>query len=140
MTAATCSLFVAGCSTNLCTVTGRVLYLDGSPLAGGIVICEGTKEDGNSITCRGEIDKEGGFKIGTYSTNDGALPGKYRVQIIPPYITDSMRSTTPPYIDSKFESFDTSGLSIDIVQGADNVFELKVSKPEKWIKPPPVSD
>jgi len=39
----------------------------------------------------------------------------------------------PPIIDPKFQSFDTSGLSLDVPGTTD--LQIKVTKPKQWKRP-----
>src|SRR5262245_37037200 len=72
----------AGCGSGRYPVTGRVTYDDGSPVDGGTVIGDATINT-KSVTVQGNIEKDGTFRWGTEKPGDGALPGNYRVIVMP---------------------------------------------------------
>lgn len=124
-------LSTVGCSSGYYPVTGKVTYPDGSPVVEGTVIAE-TKSSGmvSLYRCR-ESSKDGSFMMGTKSAGDGVLPGKYRAMVMPPGLGDAeLAEGKLPAVDSKFGSFDTSGLSFEATQGPTNV-EFKVTRPWK---------
>lgn len=128
------SLFVlllstVGCSSGYYPVTGKVTYTDGSPMVEGTVIAETTTADGKLVSVQGIIEKDGSFVMGTKSAGDGVLPGKYRAMVMPPGLGDAeLAEGKLPAVDSKFGSFDSSGLSFEATQGPTNV-EFKVTRP-----------
>jgi hypothetical protein len=64
-------------------VQGTV-YLDGQPaaeLAGGTVTFNSTELHKSAS---GEIQPDGGYRLGTVTRDDGALPGRYEVSVSPP--------------------------------------------------------
>jgi hypothetical protein len=63
-------------------VSGQVVYADGQPaadLVGSDVVF--TSE---SVSSSGVIDGEGRYTLTTHREGDGALPGTYKVVIVPP--------------------------------------------------------
>src|SRR5262245_38082653 len=93
---------VSGCGNGLYPVTGRVEFEDGTSLDEGMVICE-MKDGGTVVMARGTIKQGGTFQLGTRNPGDGALPGKYRVLVVPPSLPESLASKRPPILDRKFE-------------------------------------
>lgn len=73
-------LFCVGCSARvpLYPVSGTVEY-QGKPLTTGTVAFH--HDDGVSPLAKGEIQADGKFTLGTYSPDDGAVPGKYTVTV-----------------------------------------------------------
>ncbi len=73
---------LAGCGPHPYPVSGLVVYSDGQPatdLAGSDVIF--TSEASSSS---GAIDEQGHYTLTTHREGDGALPGTYKVVIVPP--------------------------------------------------------
>src|SRR5205085_8418079 len=60
-------------------VRGRITY-KGKPVAKANVSF--TPVEGASRAAAGLTDTNGTYSLGTFSTNDGAIPGKYRVSVI----------------------------------------------------------
>lgn len=54
------------------------ITLDGQPLAGATITF---MPMGNGRSASGRSDADGHFRLGTYETEDGALPGEYRVVV-----------------------------------------------------------
>lgn len=59
-------------------VSGRVT-LDGQPLAGATVVFNPADGQGNSAA--GRTDADGEFRLTTFGTDDGALPGDYKITV-----------------------------------------------------------
>src|SRR5438552_18045351 len=62
-------------------VKGSVLLPDGKPLSGGTVEFEPVGE--SVYQASGEIGPDGTFTLRTQNSGDGAVPGEYRVKIVP---------------------------------------------------------
>jgi hypothetical protein len=77
-------LAAIGCGNKLVKITGK-LTLDGQPVEGAVVVYE--RESGGGNPAAGPTDKDGLFQLGTFEPGDGALPGKYKVLILPPQAT-----------------------------------------------------
>jgi hypothetical protein len=118
-------LMLAGCGSKTAPVNGRVKFKDGgdvSVLAGHTVSFQ-TESD--RISASGDIERDGTFKLSTFSTNDGAVPGRHLVAISPP---DPPPDAPPPkpVVLQKYRDFGTSGLTADIKPGPNDVeFELE---------------
>ena len=122
-------LAATGCGPNQFSVTGKVTFPDGSPLEEGIVICETTDGD-KTIMARGTLKKDGTFKLGTTEPGNGAPAGKYRVLVVPRALSEYERNVRPPFIDSKYERFESSGLSLEVVNGPRELL-ITVTKPQE---------
>lgn len=130
---------VAGCgNAGRLPVSGRVTFPDGSPLTEGMVVCEGS--DGKrAIMVRGDLDKDGRFTLGSERPGDGVAPGKYRVLVAARTLSDLERATMLPFIDPKFEKYETSGLQLEVKPG-NNELNITVQKPAGTVQPEPKVD
>jgi hypothetical protein len=60
-------------------VFGKVTLANGSPLTGGRVVFK-PKNKGQQEAVA-EVDKDGSYKLSSYSKDDGAAPGEYTVVV-----------------------------------------------------------
>ena len=126
--AALAMALVAGCSSGRNTVAGTVTYDDGTPVESGIVIGDATV-DGKPVSVQGTI-RNGAFSWGGAKEGDGALPGQYRVIVVPPDLSEYQLSQgMRPAIDGKYGKYETSGLSFEVKPGK-NEFNIKVTRPK----------
>lgn len=126
---------LAGCNSGRCTVTGTVTYEDGSPVESGNVIGEATV-DGKIVGVQGTI-KNGAFSWGGSKEGDGALPGQYKVIVVPVSLSEyQLGQGMTPAVDGKFGKYETSGLSFEVKPGK-NEFHIKVTKPKNSRRGPP---
>jgi hypothetical protein len=74
-------LFVAGCSRHVVTfpVSGQVRFDDGQPVPHGIIEF---RSEQTGVSARAKLDSAGHFVLGTFTLDDGAPAGKYRVVIV----------------------------------------------------------
>src|SRR5689334_19969321 len=79
---------LAGCGSGRYRVSGKVTLADGSPLTEGNVVGE-AKIDGKLVGVQGSVQKDGSFEWGTNQPGDGALPGNYRVIVLPRALGDT---------------------------------------------------
>ncbi|MEZ6129778.1 MAG: carboxypeptidase regulatory-like domain-containing protein [Planctomycetaceae bacterium] len=110
-------LCVVGCGSDQVAtypVTGRVVFLDGSPVRTGTVELE-SKQFGTTAT--GSINQDGTFVLGTYTPNDGAAEGEHNAIVVQMIINDgSIRHTVdhgnpvPP----SYGDYDTSPLTVSV--------------------------
>jgi hypothetical protein len=126
--------FTAGCGESATyPVTGQVVFEDGTPLStGGIVLTQSTTAEGLGQNARGEIRTDGTFRLTTFKTDDGAVPGKHRVLVRAQRDQDDYikRGIIPrPVIDPRFESYQTSELEMN-VKKASNEVTLVVERPK----------
>jgi len=121
-------VLLAGCNSGRCTVTGTVTYEDGTPVESGSVIGEATV-DGKLVGVQGTI-KNGAFTWGGAKEGDGALPGHYKVIVVPISLSEyQLGQGMTPAVDGKFGKYETSGLSFEVKPGK-NEFPIKVTKPK----------
>jgi hypothetical protein len=113
---------VTGCGTShpaTFPVSGKVTYND-QPLEFGTVLFQ--PEVGPPAV--GRIQPDGTFRLSTYGTNDGAVPGKHKVQIMcfenqsPKAKAAADKNIEPQagqsLIPSHYSNYDTSGLTADV--------------------------
>jgi hypothetical protein len=106
-----------------------VTYEDGSPVEAGTVIGEATV-DGKPVGVQGNIERDGAFRWGTDRPGDGALPGKYRVVVMPAALGDSeLAAGKTPAVDSKFTKYETSGITFEVKPGT-NELNITVTRPK----------
>jgi len=119
----------AGCgSGNTYPVRGKVVFKDGTPLTGGLVLFRPVDER-LQVSSRGDIQQNGTFILETYKEGDGAVPGKYQVKIKPPPRPKIREKPIgKPIIDPRFESYETSGLEFEVTRSK-NDFRIEVDKP-----------
>src|ERR1700722_10065014 len=106
---------------------GKVVFPDVTPLTGGLVLTQ--PPDGHPKgSARGDIQPDGSFRLGTFTSGDGAVEGEHRVQIVPPEDQADRRKPQKRTIQDRYRRYDTSGLSIHVQRGAQNDFTLTVEK------------
>src|SRR5262245_54995025 len=118
-------LGLAGCGgSRLYPVHGKGVWENGAPareLAGGLVIFEPVN---GGVGARGDIEKDGSFRLSTYKPEDGALLGKHRVAVTE---YSPREPPPPPIMDSAFSRLETSGLEINVERKTNEV-TLKVRR------------
>jgi hypothetical protein len=127
----------AGCggTSKTAAVGGRVTY-KGKPVPNANVSF--TPTEGDSRAAEGLTDSDGRFTLRTFATNDGALPGKYRISVIargPNRLPKAGETGSgmpgemmpgDPTIPLKYFTPDTSGLTHEVTRGSNRVdLELK---------------
>ena len=114
---------VCGCGGDgRASARGQVKFPDGSPvtkLEGGQVVFETTGPDGKPSTATGTIDDQGRFELGTERPGDGAVVGKSKVLVTPPTATGDV--PLPLVIAKKYESFETSGIEVEVKPGSNDL-------------------
>ena len=89
---ALCILLVAinGCMRSSTTfpVTGTIVLANGQPLTGGTILFQPFGD--SSLPARGYIQSDGSFQLGTFATDDGAIPGVHKVVITPAVPTEAL--------------------------------------------------
>lgn len=119
-------LTAVGCNQNPTTypVRGRVVYPDGKPVTGGTLEFE-TIGQKPTVTATAEIATDGQFTMGTYSADDGALPGKHRAAVIADFEIGTQEErpgiVPPETVHRKFREFKTSGLEFDVIEDVNNL-------------------
>src|SRR5262245_58050508 len=118
---------VTGCGSGRYSVSGRVLYQDGSPVTEGVVVGE-SEDAGTKVMARGSVQPDGTFRWGTERPGDGARPGKYRVVVVPRALGDAETANGMlPAVDPKFSNPKTSGIEFDVKE-TDNEFNITVTR------------
>lgn len=127
-------LAAAGCRSDdkpkTYPVRGKIVYKGaGEPahLAGGTVMLEPVA-DPKAAQVRGDINDDGTFAVGSIIDSksvSGALAGEYRVRIELP---EGGRRAARARIDPRFLKYDTSGLSLTVATGKNDV-TLEVEGP-----------
>lgn len=122
-------LACAGCGSGRYPVHGRVTYEDGQPVPAGIVMAEATIEK-EPVSVQGNIEQDGMFQWGADTPGDGALPGSYRVIIMPLTPSDlELSQGKKPDVPGKYGSYESSGITFE-VKPQDNVLDITVSRPK----------
>ena len=101
-------------------VSGKIVFGDGTPatdLADFIISMDSVDRPEGAT---GIVQPDGTFKVGTQDNEDGALPGKYRVVLIPP---DPPLDQPAPkrIIPPKYGSADTSGLEVEVLAQTNDI-------------------
>jgi hypothetical protein len=122
------SALTPGCGAGRSTVTGRVTYDDGTPVEEGTVIAE-AEVDGKLVGVQGIIEKDGSFSMGGEKLGDGALPGNYRVLVMPRALGEGEKAAGKvPAVDGKFGKYETSGIAFEVKPGK-NQWPITVTRP-----------
>jgi hypothetical protein len=123
------ALVVAGCGSGRYPVAGKVTYDDGGPVPAGTVIGEATV-DGKLVGVQGNIASDGSFSLGGDKPGDGALPGEYKVIVMPRALGDAdMGEGKRPDVDGKYGKYDSSGLKYT-VKAEKNEYNITVARPK----------
>ena len=104
-------------------VAGSVKFTDGVPLAGAYVNFEAVNR---LLRASAVADSEGRFQLSTVGKSDGAVPGEYRVVVLPPYQDPDSRSKSPA-VPTKYRSYETSGLKFNIA-ATENRFDIVLDR------------
>ena len=128
-------LWTVGCGLDrLSTVPAKgTVTLDGKPLADANITF--TPDRGRSAT--GKSSADGTFVLSTYDQGDGAIVGHHLVTVTArevgaadtpgaPGITRPGRSLIP----ERYGNTATSGLSFEVTDGPENVFEIQLTSKE----------
>jgi len=112
---------------NLQPVTGSVSY-EGKPTPGAVVLfLSADAPDSFNYRIAGTVEEDGSFEMQTTvpeGTRPGVAPGEYVVtvswnELVDPRDRDS--DVGPDLIPSKFKSYKTSGLRVEIVEGTNEL-------------------
>lgn len=129
--------FLAGCGGDHARpvktekVTG-VVTVGGNPIQGAIVGFHSEKVR----VATGTTDAKGKFRLTTYQTGDGAVPGTHKVSITYSLDPEAVVSNDPESlakaveaknrIPAKYNNPETSGLSKEVKAGENNHFEFEL--------------
>lgn len=119
---------LAGCGGRLRPVEGQVVFKDGQPLAGGLVVFDRIEPAEPRLSARGNLGPDGKFRLSTYTQDDGALEGRYRVAVAPPLPEDARDIGRVQVLHRRYESVETSGLEFQVT-GGKNEFRITVERP-----------
>ena len=102
-----------GCNGNI-PVKGKVTFSDDqSPLTDGMVCFET-----DAFQARGQLQKDGTYRLGSLKEADGVPPGTYRVFIMGAVVEDptakGLNAPPLPLITEKFETGSNSGITVEI--------------------------
>jgi len=73
----------------------------------------------------GTIQADGTFQLGGLRTGESLPPGTYRVAV------RAQEGEGGPMPDNKFASFESSGISFDVVQGRNEPFKITVERSKR---------
>lgn len=121
-------LGLTGCGKGMRTVEGQVVFTDGKPLSGGLVIFDRVEPAQPSVAARGEIGPDGKFSMCTLAPGDGVLDGTYRVTIAPPLPASPNDLGRVKVIPSKYEDPDKSGLTFRVT-GSHRDYKITLDRP-----------
>lgn len=112
-------------------VEGKVLFPDGTPLAGAQVVMVPKDPSAPQVSPHGDVLADGSFRIITPTFGDGAFEGMHKVLVSPPLEPEVEDETPrPPAIDPKFVKFETSGLEHEVTRDrSKNYLSITVTKP-----------
>jgi hypothetical protein len=122
-----------GCGPGRSAVAGKVSYEDGTPVEAGSVIGEATV-NGKLVAVQGTIRSDGSFSWGGDREGDGALPGAYKVIVVPISLSEyQLAQGMTTAVSGKYTKYETSGLSFEVKPGK-NEFNITVSRPKPRAK------
>jgi len=119
-------LSASGCGSGNVKGGGTVSFPDGTPVQSGTVVFA---NDLHQFT--GTIQANGTFRLGGLRPGDGLPPGTYRVAVIEVYENEVA------ILDDRFESFERSSISFDVVRGNNEPFAITVERSSVSRAPPP---
>lgn len=103
-------------------VSGQVQLADGKPAANLWVVFHPKDPPGNEAS--GPTNPDGTFRVGTFTKEDGAVPGRYVVTVEP---HPHAKGAVPP-IPKKYSSRETSPFSVEVKTGGASQLEPFVLK------------
>jgi hypothetical protein len=118
------ALLAAGCGNRTAPIEGTVVFADApdtpaTELAGYVITFESEGEGRTPVSGTGAVGPDGTFRVSTFQEGDGALRGRQKVAITPPFRPDG--SMMPSKILPKYHDLKTSGLTIDVQPGVNRV-------------------
>lgn len=122
---------LAGCGESLpetVEVHGQITY-QGEPLETGMVTFEPVKTDTNPPIrpAKGFLESDGTYRLSTFRTNDGAMPGEYVVLVHAFNEVSSVDALSPApisIIPEKYNRSDTSSLTATIPANGNSSLEM----------------
>ena len=127
--------FLCGCGEGhppTYTVQGKVVFSDGSPVPGGMIMFRSGSVAGSVFNATGIIQDDGSFQMTTFKPNDGAVAGVHQVivQEAAPNIDFQSPAAAATLIDPRYSRYETSGLQVT-VEEQDNDFTIEVGPPKR---------
>jgi hypothetical protein len=122
-------ILAGGCNRNPATyvVKGKVRFPSGAPVRMGTIE---TKSRDLGLNARGTINSDGTFELTTFKPGDGAVAGWHDCVIVQMIIRAdefSGKVSTFGVVDSKHNSYGSSGLSFEVSPTQPNEISLEVS-------------
>ena len=130
----------AGCGggePGVIPVSGRITY-KGEPVTTGEVYF--SPESSSNRGAQGTLDSNGNYTLGTFSANDGAYAGTYKVSVVSrgpdkpipakkvgKVLEEDMQGTGDPLIPQKYFTPDASGLKAEVTDGGSNTFDFDLT-------------
>src|SRR5438128_12598251 len=74
---------LGGCGARKYPVIGKVVFKDGTPLPGGMVVFS-PLDPASHVGARGYVQADGTFELSSDRPGDGSLAGRYQVLVRPP--------------------------------------------------------
>ena len=114
------SLFAIGCTeAKYYPVRGKIVDAAGQPvteLAGAQLSFEAV---GKNVSAVAEVRPDASFAMTTEANEDGCVPGEHRVCIARVFLSSDRQQ--PAVIDPKYESYETSGLKVNVEKKTNDV-------------------
>jgi hypothetical protein len=110
-------------------VSGTVNY-QGKPLSDArITLIPKDPEIPSSVRPTATSGEDGTFIVGTYSTDDGAPAGEYKVIVVrfPVIVTASNATSGPNNLPPKYSNASTTDLSVTVEAGANELSPLELN-------------
>jgi hypothetical protein len=127
-------IVLGGCAERKYPVVGKVVFKDGTPLPGGMIVFS-PLDPSCHVGARGYIRPDGTFELSTEKEGDGSLQGRYQVLVRPPSQgrgeDDPRRNIS--LIDLRYTRFETSGIEVEVKPGR-NELTIEVEKPRPATK------
>ena len=119
---------LTGCGNRMRTIEGQVVFTDGKPLPGGLVTFHPADAGQPAVMARGDIGRDGTFRMGTFAASDGVLEGNYRVTVSPPLPNNPNDLGRVKVIPPKYEDPDKSGLTFRVT-GSHTDYKITLHRP-----------
>ncbi len=128
---ATVFLALDGCQSEgerVYPITGKISFPDGSAATFGTIECRSDSTD--PVIARGRIDQDGSFTVKSFGNRNGLVAGGHRMIIV--QVTGSPRDggsiihNHGQEVATKYSSYDSTDLRIQVEPGGQNHFEFEV--------------
>lgn len=117
-------VFVGCGGASLSPVHGKVTLADGSPVKDATVTFENIE---SHVRASGTTDEAGVYELSMLAKGDGIPPGEYKIAVFQAGAADSSATKAPPRVFStRYESFETSGLSHTVTPGT-NTYDIPLA-------------